>query len=107
MGRLRHSAVKILILSEVNVHLDITKGFPCIRNENGFRMLAKSHSNHGKMPGHNFHPRRNAKTVQPSEVKYPSTHYMLNGWEEVKDDFDVALQIPEFERPDKQHVTRS
>ena len=36
-----------------------------------FRMLATSHSAAGKMPGHNFHIRRNGQTVLPSEVKYP------------------------------------
>ena len=34
-------------------------------------MLATSHSAAGKMPGHNFHIRRNGQTVLPSEVKYP------------------------------------
>ena len=40
----------------------------CARSAKGFKMLATSHSNHGKIPGHHFHPRRNVETVQPSEV---------------------------------------
>ena len=63
--------------------------------------LATSHPNHAKMPGHHFHPRRNVEAVQPSQVKYPLTHCRLNYVEEEKDNFDVALQIPWNERPDK------
>ena len=33
---------------------------------------------------------------------YTHTHCRLNDLEEEKDDFDVALQIPEIERPEKQ-----
>jgi hypothetical protein len=94
MGQLRNSAVKIVMLYEGNVHLDIIEGPPCIRNANCFRTLATSHPNHAKMPGHHFQPRRNVETVQPNQVKYPLTHCRLNDVEEEKDDFDVALQIP-------------
>ena len=64
-------------------------------------MLATSHSNHGKMPGHHFHPRGN---VGYNQVRL-STHEHtagLNDLEEEKDDFDVASQFPEIERPAKQ-----
>ena len=63
--------------------------------------LATSHPNHTNMPGHHFHPCRNVETVQPSQGKYPLTHCRSKCVEEEKDDFDVALQIPENERPDK------
>ena len=43
------------------------------------------------MAGHHFHPRRNVETVQPSQVKC-----RLNDLEEGKDDFDVALRIPQM-----------
>ena len=90
LGLLRHAATNRLLRCQVNVYTDIVDLLSCIRNANGFRMLVTSHSNHGKMPGHHFHPRRNVETVQPIEVKYPLTHCRLNEVEREKDDIHDA-----------------
>ena len=69
-AKLRLMAVN-LCWTNFNVHLDIVYFFCMLICKGDFRMLATSHSAAGKMPGHNFHIRRNGQTVLPSEVKYP------------------------------------